>query len=369
MKKNILELCMSPDLGGLELYVKRLSLCLAQEVNLTLIINTDGKLLNELSNANIKLISYKKPSLITSLFLAKTIAKVIDENDIDIVHIHWTKDILLAVISKLLSNKKPKLVQSRHMRMTRFKSDFYHKFLYKNIDAMIAVTQEVKEQLEKFIPSDIRPKVYLSYIGTQKVQIIEPAYKKELVQKYTLKNSFVLGIVGRIEESKGQYLLVEALKELENKNIKDVKLLVIGHTMNTEYLNNLKSRVVELSLEKSVVFTGFSSEVQNLMQVCDVIVLATQYETFGLVLIEAMASDICVIGSNRGGPLEIIEDKVSGLLFESLNTKDLALKIKELYQDSQLKEQLVLNAKDRVKKLFDDEKQFLEVKNILQESL
>ncbi len=369
VKKNVLELCMSPDLGGLELYVKRLSFYLSEEVNLFLIVNSDGKLREKFMGINVELINYKKTSIIGSIFLAKKIAKIIDEKDIDILHIHWTKDILLAVLSKLFSKKKPKLVQSRHMRMTRFKSDFYHKFLYKNIDVMIAVTQQVREQLGKFIPSDIRPKLYLSYIGTNKIKIIEPEYKKELIQKYKLENSFVLGIVGRIEEAKGQYLLIEALKELQNENIKNVKLLVIGHTMNSEYLEKLKNKVTGLLLDKNVIFTGFSSEVQNLMQVCDTVVLATKNETFGLVLIEAMASNICVIGSNRGGPLEIIEDNVSGLLFESLNAQDLAAKIKELYANLKLKEKLVKNAKQRVDDLFDDKKQFLEVKQILQESL
>jgi hypothetical protein len=118
---------MSPDLGGLELYVKRLSFYLSEEVNLVLIVNSDGKLREKFMGINVELINYKKTSIIGSIFLAKKIAKIIDEKDIDILHIHWTKDILLAVLSKLFSKKKPKLVQSRHMRMTRFKSDFYHK--------------------------------------------------------------------------------------------------------------------------------------------------------------------------------------------------------------------------------------------------
>ena len=70
----------------------------------------------------------------------------------------------------------------------------------------------------------------------------------------------------------------------------------------------------------NIIFTGFTSEVQNLMQVCDVIVLATHKETFGLVLIEAMHCNIAVIGSDSGGPTEIIENSKSGLLFKSENS-------------------------------------------------
>ena len=61
---------------------------------------------------------------------------------------------------------KPKLVQSRHMNMTRFKSDFYHRHLYKNIDLMIAVTEQVKQQITRYVPEEICPQVEVSYIGT-----------------------------------------------------------------------------------------------------------------------------------------------------------------------------------------------------------
>ena len=63
-----------------------------------------------------------------------------------------------------LSKRKPKIIQTRNMTMTRFKDDVYHKWLYKNIDTMHAVTQQVKEQLEKFIPLDIRPRVAVVYM-------------------------------------------------------------------------------------------------------------------------------------------------------------------------------------------------------------
>ena len=88
---------------------------------------------------------------------------------------------------------------------------------------------------------------------------------------------------------------------------------------------------------------------------------------FGLVLIEAMQVGVSVIGSNRGGALEIIEDGVSGLLFDYLDAKDLAQKIELLYKDSKLKNSIAINGEKRAKELFDSKKQFIKMENILKE--
>jgi hypothetical protein len=78
----------------------------------------------------------------------------------------------LAIMGKLLSKRSPKVVQSRHMSMTRFKNDFYHRFLYKNLDSILAVTQQVKTQIERFIPADIRPPTEVLYIGAEQPTLI-----------------------------------------------------------------------------------------------------------------------------------------------------------------------------------------------------
>jgi len=365
MSKKILELCMSPDLGGLELYFLRLSEYLQKEGEVFAIVNEKGKLVERVKNTQLPYKGYKRAKGLSTFLLAKKIARLVDEEQIDLIHIHWSKDILLAVLVKLLSKHPLKLVQTRHMRITRFKDDFYHRFIYKNVDAIIGVTKQVKEQLEKFIPSDIAPKIETIYIGAAEVSLLGEQKREELRQEYGLDDAFTLGIVGRIEEAKGQKVLIDGLSILEKQSFKDIKLLIVGHTMDEAYLKSLQEYVKSLGLESSVIFTGFSSEVQNLMQICDLIVLATENETFGLVLIEAMQAGIAVLGSDKGGPLEIIEDGKSGLLFESLNSVDLAQKITTLYKSPQMREEMALLGQQRAKDLFDDTKQFEEVKKML----
>ena len=72
---------------------------------------------------------------------------------------------------------------------------------------------------------------------------------------------------------------------------------------------------------------------QHLMQMCDVVVLTSRDETFGLVLIEAMSVGTAVVGSRAGGVPEIIEEGRSGLLFEPENAQHLSEKLAALYLD------------------------------------
>ncbi len=349
MKKKILEICLSPDLGGLELFMLNCFEYFATQTECKIVVSPDKKLDHYLQDKKNSLLKRNK---FFPFIPALKLAKFIDENSIDIVHFHWTKDMATVVLAKLLSRKKPKIIQTRNMTMTRFKDDIYHKWLYKNIDTIHAVTYQVKNQIEKFIPQDIRPKVEVVYMGT-KEKIVDSNRVDDLREKYLLDGSFVVGIVGRIEDTKGQYLVIEAVAKLRELNI---KVLIVGHTMDENYLNKLKEKVKKLDIEDKIIFTGFTKEVDEHMRLCDSVVLATTKETFGLVVIEAMVNRCCMIATNSGGPLEIINNEVDGLLFDR-SSDDLALKLKLIYNDTELKNRLCKAGYAKVKELFDNQKQ------------
>ncbi|MCT7520069.1 glycosyltransferase family 4 protein [Aliarcobacter cryaerophilus] len=346
--KKVLEVCLSPDLGGLELYMKNIT----KYLNSNAVINKKSKLKNVFENEKINYFELSRYNFLK-------LAKIIDKEKIDIVHLHWTKDIPVVVFAKLLSKRKPKIVQTRHMHMTRFKSDFYHKFLYKNIDMMIAVTNLVKEQLEKFILKDIRPKIETSYIGANTPKLLSNEEKNSLKKSFNIADEFIVCIVGRIEEAKGQHIVLEAVESLRKSGIK-IKTLVVGHYMDENYFNNLKNSY------SNDIFTNFVSNPTDFMQISDCVVLATKKETFGLVLIEAMKCGVCVLGSNQGGPLEIIDHEKTGLLFESMNSNDLYEKLSDLYEHPNKKEQLAQLGKQKATIDFDEQTQFHQMKTILE---
>jgi len=352
--KNILEVCFSPDLGGLELYMSRCAQELSKEFNTFCAISQISKLKSYL--ASLETFELRRKSSF-SLFTSLKLAKIIDTRNIDIVHIHWTKDIPIVVLAKLFSKKKPKIIQTRHMTMTRFKDDFYHKFLYKNIDTIICVTKALEEQINKFIPQNIRPQTKTLYLGSKDVPLLDDNEKEMFKKEINLENSFMISLIGRINQFKGQYLLIEAMKVLIDKGY-DIQSYIIGHAMKNEYLEELKQKVLEYKLESNIHFIGFSKEPYKFMQISDVVLMTSKNETFGLVTIEAMKNSTAVIASNSGGVLEIVQDGKNGLLFESENYDDLALKIEQLYNNELLKNSLAVSGKKTVDEFFDSEKQF-----------
>lgn len=359
MANKICELCLSPDLGGLELYMMRASRYLDEHGECISIINEKGKLREQYEKNALPFVALKRRNILLSWLNARSLARMIDEEEIDVLHLHWTKDLPLAIMAKLISSRKPRVVQSRHMTMTRFKDDFYHRFLYKNLDMMLAVTRQVKTQIEKFIPEEIRPKVEVIYIGAEQPSIISEDERKSRREQLGLGESFTVGIVGRIEAQKGQHLVLEALKKLSKKGT-DAKALIVGHTMDEGYLRRLQEEYRDIA-----VFTGFTNEAQILMQLCDVIVLATEKETFGLVLIEAMMCGVCVVASDSGGPLEIVDDGINGLLFETSNSDDLSAKLEMLAHDEQKRLDFAKAGQLKAMEKFESHKQFAQLQQTL----
>lgn len=355
--KNILELCLAHGLGGLEMFVTSCYEEFSKKTTCKVVVAPQTKLDNYLS---IEDKFHIKRNKLFPIIPAFKLAKYIDENDIDIVHFHWTKDIVTAVLAKFLSKKKPKLVQSRHMRMTRFKDDFYHRWLYKNIFMIHGVTKQVTKQLEKFIPVDIRPKIELVYLGVEPKKGIDTSC---LIEKYNIKNEFIVGIIGRIEAGKNQHIVIEALAQLKEL---DIKLFIIGDSMDEVYTAQLHQLCKEKKIEDEVVFTGFTKEVDLFMSFCDVTVLATNNETFGLVVIESMANKTPVIAVANGGPLEIIEDKEDGFLYDG-TSKDLTRIVQLLYSDAFKIQKVSQKALEKIKKKFDKKTQLQKLYNLIED--
>jgi len=357
--EKICELCLSPDLGGLELYMMRASRYIGESC--ISVINEKGKLKSYYEGTPYRYVALTRSGLLLSWINARRLARLIDEEKIDVVHLHWTKDLPLAIMAKLFSKRKPHVIQSRHMTMTRFKNDFYHRFLYKNTDMMLAVTRQVKSQIEKFVPAEIRPRVEVLYIGAEQPEMITDEEKKARREQSGLGESFCVGIVGRIEPPKGQHLVLEAVQKLRGENI-DAKALIVGHAMDETYLQKLQSEYREIGI-----FTGFTREAQTLMQLCDVVVLATEKETFGLVLIEAMMCGVCVVASRSGGPLEIIDDGENGLLFNTFDSDDLADKLAQLFADGTLRARFAEAGRAKALEKFESQKQFERMSKIFGE--
>ena len=128
---------------------------------------------------------------------------------------------------------------------------------------------------------------------------------------------FSIGIFSRVEEQKGQHLVLDAMNMSSNQ----MQLCIIGHVMSKQYKEDLLINAKIYHLTNYLKFVNFVDSPMSYMPFFDLLILPTYEETFGLVAAEAMIMGVPVIGSNAGGVPEIISHGSNGLLFETKNAR------------------------------------------------
>jgi glycosyltransferase involved in cell wall biosynthesis len=363
---KFLTLCLSPDLGGLELYAYRSAMKLNEKSDLVFVAHPDGKLAQKLAESPLKTYFLSSAFYRLPLISAFRLSRLIDKHGIDLVHMHWGKDLALAALAKKLARRKLVLVYTRQMDVTRSKKDLYHQFLYKEVDSLITITHLLADKYSGFLGEAFSNRITPLYYGVNQPArklSTEDISKKRSELGYN-DNEFIAGCFGRLEQGKGQYLLIEAVKLAADAG-KTIKALIVGHEMNPGYRDELKRLATELGVSENIAFHDFIPDPQSLMQICDCIVLTTHEETFGLVLPEAMRAGVAVIGSNAGGVPEIIDHDETGLLFESKNSTDLNRQLLKLSSDADLTHRLAMNGKNKSDRLFNNELHFEKLYSIM----
>jgi glycosyltransferase involved in cell wall biosynthesis len=145
----------------------------------------------------------------------------------------------------------------------------------------------------------------------------------------------VIGFVGRVAPLKGLVTLVEAFAII-NSQLPEARLLLAGPTDGFEdYLALVRRRIEELGLTSRVVLQPGHLDTPALFRAMDVSVLpSTSPESFGLVVIESLASGRPVVATRLGGPIEILEGCSAGRLVPPANAKAMAEAILDLLDQS-----------------------------------
>ena len=128
--------------------------------------------------------------------------------------------------------------------------------------------------------------------------------------------------------------------------------------MDKAYAESQQAYIRARGLDNHIRFIGFLSNPMQSMPEFDVVVLTTIKETFGLVLPEAMRSNVAVIGSNAGGVPEIIDQQQTGLLFTPGDATSLAEALSVYYGDPQLRQTIATRGREKADRLFADESHF-----------
>lgn len=174
----------------------------------------------------------------------------------------------------------------------------------------------------------------------------------------------VLGVVGRLHPEKGQDRLLEAVALLRSRGADEVHVLLVGdtaHEVLPGYADAVRGRVRELGLEGRVTFTGQVSDALGHIRAMDVLVNPCTRESFGIVLVEAMASGVPVVAVDAWGPAEVVEHGRSGVLAASSEPAALAAALEPVVADADLRRRLAEGGRARYAARFRQERMVREL--------
>ncbi|WP_298368893.1 glycosyltransferase family 4 protein [uncultured Lutibacter sp.] len=239
--------------------------------------------------------------------VSKSCLKAYTKNtpDVTIINMSGHSSPFSYELSKIILEKNKKYVAM--LGGQHYTDNDMFRAYYKNAHHILVHTYLQKKQMENlelFKNKDIR--VFPLGVDCNKFISLE---KKNITPQ--------LLYVGRIVEWKRIHLAIEATKKLVDSGFKDAVLNIIGPVSSEVYFSQLKKMIIELSLEKNVFFLGHKEheELPYYFQKADLFTLPSDKETFGMVMIEAMACGTPVAGINcPGGPKDVITNGVDGIL-------------------------------------------------------
>lgn len=226
---------------------------------------------------------------------------------------------------------------------------------YKNANHILVHTNIQKREMEKmelFKGLDIR----VFPLGVD-CDIFKPIVEKKIGPN--------LLYVGRIVEWKRIHLAIEAVQVLKENGFIDASLKIIGPISSEDYFVYLKNMILENDLEKNVTFLGHKEhhELPIYFQEADLFTLPSDKETFGMVMIEAMACGTPVAGIDcPGGPADVITHLENGLLS---TPEKYAETILDYFKNPTRAEEIEKNARDKALKDYSLNATF----KVLQESI
>ena len=169
-------------------------------------------------------------------------------------------------------------------------------------------------------------------------------------RKYAMDNEKIILYIGRLVYEKGVQHLISAMPKIIN-GYNDTKLIIGGRGGMIE---ELKEQARALGIEHKVYFTGYlsSKEVQKMYKCADIAVFPSTYEPFGIVALEAMLAGVPTVVSDIGGLNEIVDHTVNGMKSYAGNANSIADSVLTLLYNHQLCDNIVKNAKNKVKQDF-----------------
>ncbi|MCO5259843.1 MAG: glycosyltransferase family 4 protein [Crocinitomicaceae bacterium] len=308
LEMNVIKLAKELQLKGIELHV----VC-QQGTSFSEKIHNQFEHIVQLKNVK-KYFDFKNASILANYCKSKQISVAFTAYRPDLDLLAWTK--------RKVNNFK--IIHQQQMQIGIPKKGFFQRLRFKAVDSWLTPLEWLKnEVIEKTIihPSIIR----IVPLGVRIAPFLEQLPDRKKAQSFFgfQSDAFVIGVLGRIDEKKGQLFLLKVLQKLVAKG-EDIVLLIVGNPTiddpkGIQYYEKMKQFITDNQLEDCVKFAPSTNEIMHFYSAIDLFVMSSEGETFGMVTVEAMFSKTPVIGTNTSGTPEVLGHGSRGVLYQFNN--------------------------------------------------
>lgn len=368
---NILQTCFSASWGGLEMQALEVTRRLYERGHrLWLASPEQSRLYREATRYHFNVLplpvtGYAHPRLIWKL------SRFLRSNTIDIVHCQHSRDLATVIPAQHLSGRRSPVLLSKRVGSYITKRDLLHRYTYGRLDRVLAISDVIHRNVVATTP--VAPEKVLTLHDAVDLSQFNPALVDRQAVRTALgltENMLVFGFVGRFSPGKGHEELLEAVALLKHRG-RSFHLLVAGEASHGEepYAASIRALAHARGLDPFITFLGYRADIPSIMAGFDILVFPSHAESFGVVLIEAMAMQRAVVATNCDGVVDIVVDGETGIMVPPKDGKRLAEGMDRLLQDAPLRTRMGAAGRKRVEQMFDQAKQIDRIEALYDELL
>jgi len=269
----------------------------------------------------------------------KEVQKFVDKNKIDIIHAHGYKENFYC----LMILKQIKKISTNHLwKLNSLKSYIYcfiDSFAIRFFDYVVGVSSDICRQMILLQINNV-----IKVANGIDCKNYTPRTKNyELLKSLGVdSDKFILGMVSSLTPEKNHKVVFDALKVLNNQNI---KLVVVGDGC---LKNDLIAYTKKIGVSDSVHFVGNQSNVVEFYSIFDVFILSSFSEGLPIALLEAMSCKKTVVASDVGEISYVVTNGYDGLLFDANSVSSLVNKLQLVINSTELCNYLSNNSRNTV---------------------
>jgi len=343
-----------PTVGGSGIFATRLGVELAKRGHEAHFITYERPVAiqdQDYENVYVHLVSvveyplFKYPPY--TVALGSEMFRVTEQQDLDLLHVHYALPHSTAAFLAREITGKPYVATLHGSDVTILGSDCSYMpvntLSLERADAVTAVSKFIAREARERLGISKEIKVIPNFVDSDRF-VPAPCVDPEMLEKRDVVVTHISNFrpVKRIED------LVYAMS-IVTKEAPGARLVLVGNGPERHKIERL---VDQLDIRRNVQFTGYRSDVPNLLRCSDIVVLCSETESTPLTLLEGMSCGLPVVATDVGGIPEIVDDGVNGFLVPLKHPEAIAERILELNADLGLRKRLGDAARGTVMKRY-----------------